>query len=231
MCRTRFLELVSTNASKQMATLNNFNLETYGDGDAIHNMVYGTGSLHGGSITGSGNIFLEKGNIEGVAIHTGSRMNITVNGNVTSVGVLSTKACVVGTHDMCISAGGFNSATGGGSSADGFGVLNVTGKLEVTNGGGGAIVKHSNGGGIFTIESEQSLVASYGGSTLSLLCAHRKGKSACKEVASVSLPMFDEEKEDRVEVAESLKWECGKACSISAAGGAEGTLFVVRKTA
>lgn len=107
-CRTRFLELVSTNASKQLATLNNFNLETYGHGDAINNMVYGAGSLHGGSITGSGNIDLTQGNIEGVVITTGSRMNMTVNGNVTGTAVFSTRTCVKGTHDMCIGGGGFN---------------------------------------------------------------------------------------------------------------------------
>jgi hypothetical protein len=33
---------------------------------------------------------------------------------------------------MCIGAGGYNPITGTGTSADGFGVLNVSGKLEVT---------------------------------------------------------------------------------------------------
>ena len=33
-CNTRFLSLEGENT-----TLNNFNLETYGDGDAVHNMV------------------------------------------------------------------------------------------------------------------------------------------------------------------------------------------------
>ena len=28
------------------------------DGDAVNDMVYGAGSLHGGSVTGSGNIYL-----------------------------------------------------------------------------------------------------------------------------------------------------------------------------
>ena len=53
-------------------------------------------------------------------------MNLTVNGNVTSVAVHSTRTCVVGTHDMCIGAGGYNSATGVGNSADGFGTLSVS---------------------------------------------------------------------------------------------------------
>jgi len=81
-----------------MATLNNFDLQTYGDGDAINDPVAGTGTLHGGTITGSGNIFLNKGNTEGVSIHTGSRMNLTVNGNATSVAVYSTRTCVIGTR-------------------------------------------------------------------------------------------------------------------------------------
>ena len=38
--------------------------------DMAARRIYGTGSIHGGVITGSGNIFLEKGNIEGVSIHT-----------------------------------------------------------------------------------------------------------------------------------------------------------------
>ena len=51
-------------------------------------MVWGNGSLHGGTITGSGNIEI-KGNIEGVTINTGSRMNLTVDGSVTSTAVHS----------------------------------------------------------------------------------------------------------------------------------------------
>jgi hypothetical protein len=225
-CNTRFLSLEGENT-----TVNNFNFETYGDGDAIHNMVWGNGSLHGGTITGSGNIDIQ-GNIEGVTVNTGSRMNLTVDGSVTSTAVHSTRTCVKGTHDMCIGAGGYNPITGTGTSADGFGVLNVSGKLEVTNGGGGAIVHHTNGpsGGEFKIDDERSISASYGGCTLELICAHAASRgSVCKEVAAICLP-------DKLPYKETLSWTChntvpSSSCVITAAGAAPHTLFVVRKTA
>lgn len=187
-------------------------------------------------MTGSGNIYL-KGNIEGVTIHTGSRMNMTVDGNVTSTAVFATRTCVKGTHDMCIGGGGFNQQGGVGTSADGFGRLEVSGNLEISNGGGGAIVKHAFGSsGHFMIGNrEVGLTASFGGSSLTLLCAHVAGRSsACTEVASVHLQ--DELESDPLQATmmEKLSWGCsGKPaiCNITAAGGESSTLFVVRKTA
>ena len=181
-----------------------------------------------------------QGNIEGVVITTGSRMNMTVNGNVTGTAVFSTRTCVRGTHDMCIGGGGFNQIGGTGSSADGFGRLNVSGNLEVTNGGGGAIVYHSSdGGGKFVFRSGVMLVASFGGSSLTLVCAHAAGRSsACKELASLQLPpptAGEGQQLDQMVPAEKLSWECGGSslavCHIRAEGGPPSTLFVVRKTA
>ena len=86
-----------------------------------------------------------------------------------------------------------------------------------------------------------ALVASFGGSRLSLFCAHEAGRSsACKELASLQLPPAASagqgQQQDQVAVpAEKLSWACGGSplavCHIMAEGGLPGTLFVVRKTA
>ena len=107
----------------------------------------------------------------------------------------------------------------------------VTGKLEVTNGGGGAIVHHANVAGAFVIEEQVQLAASYGVSSLQLLCTHNNhGKTACSKVASVQMPADNEIPDGEVE--ETLAWACSLGvCTITASGGTPGTLFVVRKMA
>lgn len=72
------------------ATLNNFRLSTYGDGDTVHTMIARTGDINGGTVTGSGNVNI-KGNIHGVAFHSAAQFNMTVEGDVYATSVQPTR--------------------------------------------------------------------------------------------------------------------------------------------
>ena len=146
------------------ATLNNFLLSTYGDGDAVHSMISGSGDINGGTVIGSGNVNIV-GNIHGVTFHTASQMNLTVDGSVYATAVRPTR------HWKTAGSGGYGGIIGG-SAPDGFGELNISGEMEVDNGGGGPLVFRSLGPGSFKIGPQASLIASYAGSSLGLLCAH-----------------------------------------------------------
>ena len=222
------------------ATLNNFLLSTYGDGDAIHNIISGTGDLNGGTVTGSGNVNIV-GDIHGVTFHTASRMNLSVDGNVYATAVRPTR-------DWKTAGSGGYSGMLGGKAPDGFGELNVTGEMEVDNGGGGPLVYRSLGPGSFKIGPQVSLLATYAGSSLGLVCAHPEveakhykdpsrhvlfagNATICSKTSEIKLPGSNG----------SLSWQCssleepqepadGDECIITAEGVAN-SIFAVRKMA
>lgn len=215
------------------ATLNNFLLSTYGDGDAVHNIISGTGDLNGGTVTGSGNVNIV-GNIHGVTIHTASQMNLTVDGSVYATAIRPTRDW------KSAGSGGYGGIIGG-SAPDGFGELNITGQMEVDDGGGGPLVHRSLGPDSFTIGPQVSLLASYAGSSLGLVCAHPEveakpdytepshhvlfagNATICTKTTEIKLPGSKGE----------LNWHCNSTpggCIITAIG-VPNSIFSVRKLA
>ena len=85
------------------------------------------------------------------------------------------------------------------------------------------------------------LTASYGSSSLQLLCAHsarglgNRTGSKCTKVTSVDMPAPHDENEEGAEDAEALVLRCKfdvpthvyGGCSVTASGGKPSTLFVV----
>lgn len=190
--------------------------ETYGDGDAVHNIIHGEGSINGGVVSGSGNVALV-GDIHGVSFHAASRMNMTVDGNVIATSVHATRRW------RTAGSGGYSGRVAG-FAQDGFGTLNVTGEMEIDNGGGGPLVHRAVGGGQFLIGSQVALIATYAGSSLGLQCAHAEvapphrggfaqpgNASLCVKTMELALPG----------AAGQLSWACGapgKRCVILANG-------------
>lgn len=210
----------------QNATLNNFVLETYGDGDAVHNMIHGTGSINGGIVSGSGNVAL-LGDIHGVSFHAASRMNMSVEGSVIATSVQATRRW------RTAGSGGYSGRVAG-YAQDGFGTLNVTGEMEIDNGGGGPLVHRSVGGGSFLIGSQIALLATYAGSSLALQCAHAETEpshgggfvqagnaSLCIKTTELALP----------DAKGELTWECKEEWCRIVANGSDTSIFSVRKMA
>ena len=209
------------------ATLNNFQLSTYGDGDATHNMIHGTGSINGGLVIGSGNVALV-GDIHGVSFHCASRMNMTVDGSVIATSVHATR------HWKSVGSGGYSGQLGG-RATDGFGTLNVTREMEIDNGGGGPMVHRSVGPAVFMIGPQIALMATYSGSSLGLQCAHEEiaqghGEHSFRQAGNASLCAKTTELAHPAAKGK-LSWECeAERCRITADGD-DASVFTVRKMA
>lgn len=131
----------------------------------------------------------------------------------------------------------------------------MTGEMEVDNGGGGPLVHRSIGSNVFKIGPQVSLLATYAGSSLGLLCAHPEveakphyndpshhvlfagNATACTKTSEVKLPGSNGElswqcnNSEPWDIDVSLLAESDRGSCIITATGVANSIFSVRKMA